>query len=374
METVYIQYYNSPLGSLVLGDYGGRLCFCDWKNNRNRSSVWRKVLSRLKARTEERSTDLTLKTVGELEEYFAGRRQSFDIPLFLCGTDFQKLVWNALCAMNYGETITYQQLAERIGRAKAVRAVGAAARLNVLSIVVPCHRVMGAGGKLTGYVGGLEAKRALLRLENANPTMFGRDVQSLERIEDSEIWREMMSGKPYHADNARLVDELNRVKLLVADYNLTKPTDRSALTFKIKKLLGSTGENIKVIQPFYCDYGRNIHVGENFFANFGMTILDEARVSIGRDAFIGPNVNIYTACHPTDPKTRNKQIEWSLPVEIGDNVWIGGNVTILPGVTVGSGVTIGAGSVVVKDVPDNVVVVGNPAKIVKRLKDKKKRK
>lgn len=373
MGTVCLQYYDSPLGTLAIGDYEGELCFCDWRDNQYRSSTWRRVLSMLKARTEERSTELTLKAVGELTEYFSGRRKTFDLPLRLCGTAFQVEVWKALQDINYGQTFSYQQLAERISRPKAVRAVGAAAKANVLSIIVPCHRVLGAGGKLVGYVGGIDAKRALLRLENAEPTMFGPDNDNLQRIEDTEIWHEMMSGKPYHAAHERLISELNRVKELIADYNITKPTDHRALTFKIKKLLGKTGNNIKVLQPFYCDYGRNIHVGENFFANFGLTILDEALVTIGRNAYIGPHVNIYTACHPLDPKQRNRDIEWSLPVTIGDSVWIGGNATILPGVTIGSGVTIGAGSVVTKNVPDDVVVAGNPARIIKRLGKKKKK-
>ena len=115
------------------------------------------------------------------------------------------------------------------------------------------------------------------------------------------------------------------------------------------------------------DYGCNIFVGRCFFANFNFTVLDEAPVTIGDDCFIGPNVSIYTACHSTDPVERNSRREWAKPVTIGDNVWIGGSVTILPGVTIGSNVTIGAGSVVVKDIPDGCVAVGNPCRVVKML-------
>lgn len=190
---------------------------------------------------------------------------------------------------------------------------------------------------------------------------------SPQPIEETGIWREMTSGRPYQADDPLLTTELDRVKQALADYNGTPPCDQAELTRKIRALLGGSGPHIKVIQPFRCDYGRNIHVGDHFFANFGMTILDEARVTIGEHAYIGPNVNVYTACHPLDAHSRNRDIEWSEPVTIGDNVWIGGNATILPGVSVGSNVVIGAGSVVVKDVPDNVVVVGNPARIVKRI-------
>ncbi|MBD5274716.1 MAG: sugar O-acetyltransferase, partial [Bacteroides sp.] len=111
----------------------------------------------------------------------------------------------------------------------------------------------------------------------------------------------------------------------------------------------------------------NIHIGECFFANFNLTILDEAEVRIGDYCFIGPNVSIYTACHPLDPVERNKFLEWAEPVTIGNNVWIGGSTTICPGVTIGDNVVIGAGSVVTKDIPSNVVAVGNPARIIKHL-------
>ena len=107
-------------------------------------------------------------------------------------------------------------------------------------------------------------------------------------------------------------------------------------------------------------------MGKRFFANFNWTVLDEAMVTIGDDCFIGPNVSIYTACHPTDPIERNTRIEWARPVTIGDNCWIGGSTTILPGVTIGNNVTIGAGSVVVKDIPSDCVAVGNPAKVIKK--------
>lgn len=132
-------------------------------------------------------------------------------------------------------------------------------------------------------------------------------------------------------------------------------------------VLGSHGEQMQINQPFRCDYGENIFIGENFFANFNLTILDEAEVRIGDYAFIGPNVSIYTACHPLDAENRNKALEWAEPVTIGHNVWIGGSATILPGVTIGNNVVIGAGSVVTKDVPDNVAVAGNPARIIRHL-------
>ncbi|MBR5298691.1 MAG: sugar O-acetyltransferase [Bacteroidales bacterium] len=178
----------------------------------------------------------------------------------------------------------------------------------------------------------------------------------------------MLSGMVYSAVDQELLRELNEVKEIIHEYNALRPSETARRLEILKGLLGHvTDDEIIVNQPFYCDYGKQISVGKRFFANFNLTILDEARVNIGDDCFIGPNVSIYTACHSTDPVERNTRKEWAEPVSIGDNVWIGGSVTILPGVTIGSNVTIGAGSVVTKDIPDNVVAVGNPCKVIKKI-------
>lgn len=178
----------------------------------------------------------------------------------------------------------------------------------------------------------------------------------------------MLSGEVYSAIDPVLLKELKDVKEILAKYNKLTPSDYDAQRAMLRNLLGSMGDDEAVIiQPFYCDYGRQISIGRQFFANFNLTILDEAPVSFGDNCFIGPNVSIYTACHSTDPIERNTKREWARPVTIGDNVWIGGSVTILPGVTIGSGTTIGAGSVVVKDIPDNCVAVGNPCRVVRWL-------
>lgn len=178
----------------------------------------------------------------------------------------------------------------------------------------------------------------------------------------------MLSGIVYSAIDDQLLKELNEVKEIIHEYNALKPSQTLRRFQILKDLLGHVADDeIIVNQPFYCDYGKQIRVGKRFFANFNFTVLDEARVTIGDDCFIGPNVSIYTACHSTDPVERNTRREWAEPVTIGDNVWIGGSVTILPGVTIGSNVTIGAGSVVTKDIPDNVVAVGNPCKVIKNL-------
>ncbi len=185
---------------------------------------------------------------------------------------------------------------------------------------------------------------------------------------DTEIWKEMVSGRPYFAPHPVLLEELTRVKGLLHTFNAeTLPDDTRRQTSLLRNIIGHMGEGVKIIQPFYCDYGRNISIGDHTFINFHLTILDEATVMIGQNGFIGPNVSIYTACHPIDPEERNKGTEWSEPVTIGDNVWIGGSVTILPGVTIGNDVTIGAGSVVVRDLPSNCVAVGNPARVVRTL-------
>lgn len=178
----------------------------------------------------------------------------------------------------------------------------------------------------------------------------------------------MLAGMVYSAIDTDLVSELNAVKEKIRDYNNLRPSDKQTQRELLKELLGHIADDsILIIQPFYCDYGKQISVGKRFFANFNFTVLDEAPVTFGDDCFIGPNVSIYTACHSTYPVERNTRQEWAEPVTIGNNVWIGGSVTILPGVTIGDNVTIGAGSVVVKDIPSNSIAVGNPAKVIKRL-------
>lgn len=183
----------------------------------------------------------------------------------------------------------------------------------------------------------------------------------------SDIWEKMMSGEIYEASHPHLISELEKTREMIWEFNNLRPSQKSEMREIIDKLLGSHTDNFQINQPFRCDYGCNIHIGDNFFANFNLTILDEAEVIIGDNCFIGPNVSIYTACHPLDAENRNKALEWAEPVTIGNNVWIGGSATLLPGVKIGDNVVIGGGSVVTKDVPDNVVVGGNPAKVIKKL-------
>ena len=138
---------------------------------------------------------------------------------------------------------------------------------------------------------------------------------------------------------------------------------------RIRDILGGAGKNTVVTPPFYCDYGYNITVGDNFYANYNLIILDVAPVKIGDNVFIAPNVSIYTAGHPVHPKARNSMYEYGIPIEIGNDCWIGGNAVICPGVKIGNGVVIGAGSVVTHDIPDNVVAAGNPCKVLREITD-----
>ena len=178
----------------------------------------------------------------------------------------------------------------------------------------------------------------------------------------------MLAGMVYSAVDGQLLEELDAVKEVIHRYNALSPSDKAGRLEILKGLLGQIADDDIIInQPFYCDYGKQISVGKRFFANFHFTVLDEAKVTIGDDCFIGPNVSIYTACHSTDPIERNKRNEWAEPVTIGNNVWIGGSVTILPGVMIGDNVTIGAGSVVTKSIPSNVVAAGNPCRIIKEI-------
>ena len=186
-------------------------------------------------------------------------------------------------------------------------------------------------------------------------------------MELEEIWNKMLNGEEYDATHSGLRDLLQQTRLKIWKFNNLRPDQTEEMNDILKDLFGSLGERFIINQPFRCDYGCNIFLGEDCFINFNCTILDEAKVTIGNNAFLGPNVSIYTACHPLEVDRRNRFIEWAEPVTIGDNVWIGGDVTILPGVSIGNNTVIGAGSVVTKSFPSNVVIAGNPAKIIKEI-------
>ena len=178
----------------------------------------------------------------------------------------------------------------------------------------------------------------------------------------------MLKGLLYYADkDETLKKERLECKKLCHLHNQLSPEKLDERKNLIKQILKSTKENFLIEQPFICDYGYNIEIGENFYSNHNLTILDCNNVKFGDNVFVGPNCSFYCALHPLDSKTRNQGLEYSKPITIGNDVWLGGNVVTLAGVTIGNGVVIGAGSVVTKDIPDNVVVAGNPAKIIKKI-------
>lgn len=185
--------------------------------------------------------------------------------------------------------------------------------------------------------------------------------------EFGQLWQRMVSGEIYDATDPRLLRMLGETRQKLWKFNSLPPLDTDSQRQLLDEILGSHGERFHINQPFRCDYGCNISIGEDFFANFNLTILDEAPVSIGSNAFIGPNVSIFTACHPLEATLRNSRQEWAEPVTIGNNVWIGGGAIILPGVTIGHNVVVAAGAVVKHDAPDNTVVAGVPARVVRHI-------
>ena len=212
----------------------------------------------------------------------------------------------------------------------------------------------------------LLSRAASLGHRKAQELLLSMEETPSEDSPEARVWDDMVSGREYDATHPYLLERLNATKDRIWEYNKMRPSMLKERNELLRGLLGKSDGDTFINQPFYCDYGSNIRVGRRFFANFNFKVLDEAPVTVGDDCFIGPSVSIYTACHSTDPVERNSRREWAKPVTIGDNVWIGGSVTILPGVTIGSNVTIGAGSVVVKDIPDGCVAVGNPCRVVKR--------
>ena len=169
-----------------------------------------------------------------------------------------------------------------------------------------------------------------------------------------------------------LLEERDKAKDLCHQYNQLRPSDRSGQREVLKKLLGKTGENFILTAPFWCDYGYNIELGENFYANHNLVILDGAKVTFGDNVFIGPDCGFHTAGHPIDFERRNRGLEYAYSITVGDNVWIGAGVQVMPGVTIGSNVVIGGGSVVVKDIPGNCVAVGNPCKVIRAITEEDK--
>lgn len=164
-----------------------------------------------------------------------------------------------------------------------------------------------------------------------------------------------------------LLKERLEAKELCHAYNQLRPSDTEGQQKILRTLLGKTPTQFTVLAPFFCDYGSNIEIGENFFSNHNLVILDPGKVIFGDNVFIGPNCGFYTAGHPVDFERRNKGLEYAYPITVGDNVWIGGGTQVMPGVHIGSNVVIGGGSVVVKDIPSDSVAVGNPCRVIRKI-------
>lgn len=185
---------------------------------------------------------------------------------------------------------------------------------------------------------------------------------------DSRSMRERMeAGDLYIADDPELARDSTRAIELADRYNRTWAQDRGGAALILRELLGGLGEDSEIRAPIFLDYGKYLSVGARTFINYNFTALDVAPITIGDDVQIGPNVQLLTPTHPVEPQPRRDKLEAAQPITVGDNVWIGGGAIVLPGVTVGQNSVIGAGAVVTRDVPANVVVVGNPARVVKEL-------
>ena len=178
----------------------------------------------------------------------------------------------------------------------------------------------------------------------------------------------MLAGKIYDANyDQELVAARVDAKELCYDFNHARPSEEAKRQGIIRQLLGKTGNQFEITGPFYCDYGFNIEIGENFYSNHNLVILDGAKVTFGDNVFVAPDCGFYTAGHPLDADRRNKGLEYAKPITVGNNVWFGGGVKVMPGVTIGDGAVIGGGSVVTKDIPTNMVAVGNPCKPISEI-------
>lgn len=185
----------------------------------------------------------------------------------------------------------------------------------------------------------------------------------------------MLKGLLYDANyDEELLKERDACKEMCYDFNQLRPSQWKEQQEIIRRLFGKTKERFTITAPFWCDYGYNIEVGENFYTNHHCVILDGAKVTFGDNVFIAPNCGFYTAGHALDVEQRNKGLEYAYPITVGDNVWIGGGVTVLPGVTIGSNTVIGAGSVVNKDIPEGVLAAGNPCKVIRKITEEDQKK
>jgi maltose O-acetyltransferase len=187
-------------------------------------------------------------------------------------------------------------------------------------------------------------------------------------VPDQRSQRErMLAGEPYLANDAELQALQKRAMRLVERYNRTSSEEPDVRRRILSELLGDVAPDVELRPPLYCDYGSQIRIGARTFANFNLVLLDVAPITIGEDVQLGPNVQLLTPTHPTEPAPRRAKIEAAKPITIGDNVWLGGGVIVCPGVSIGENTVVGAGAVVTRDLPPGVVAVGNPARILRYL-------
>ncbi|WP_162046557.1 sugar O-acetyltransferase [Vibrio taketomensis] len=175
----------------------------------------------------------------------------------------------------------------------------------------------------------------------------------------------MHSGKIYYSGDPKLIAEQQECLELQYDFNHTRPSESTRRDELLRRFFRSVGKECYVEPPLHANWGRNTSVGDYFYANFNLTLVDDTYITIGSHVMIGPNVTLSTAGHPVDPDRRRKVAQFNIPITIGDNVWIGANVVVLPGVSIGENSVVGAGSIVTKDIPPNVVAVGNPCRVLR---------
>ncbi len=189
-----------------------------------------------------------------------------------------------------------------------------------------------------------------------------------------DFLEKMKSGELYDCSEEAVPDELNKrmyeCKELIYDFNMSRPGEVQYRDGIIRKVFAEVGENCYIEPPFHANWGCNMHVGNNFYSNFNLTVVDDADIYIGDSVMIAPNVTIATGTHPVCPELREQVYQYNLPVHIGNKVWIGAGSVILPGVTIGDGSVIGAGSVVTKDIPSGVVAVGNPCRVMREINER----
>ena len=187
-------------------------------------------------------------------------------------------------------------------------------------------------------------------------------------MEKEKVYEKMHSGKLYSCDNEEIAMDQTACLELQYDYNMTRPSESEKRTELLGKMFAEIGEGCYIEPPLHANWGgHNVHFGKNVYANFGLTLVDDADIYVGDSCMFAPNVIVATGTHPICPELREKIYQYNLPVHIGKNVWIGAGAIILPGVTIGDNSVIGAGSVVTKDIPANVVAVGNPCRVLREI-------